>query len=220
MLSHSQITLIILWLLYFAMHSLLASNTVKRRVSDLMPGVVPYYRLLYNLLATILLLPVLYLMYRYPGDVLWQWTGWWGVFMDTLAVIAIAAFIWSLRAYDSMEFLGITSYRDKRREVSDNGPFTLSVLHRYVRHPWYALALLLIWTRDMNEAFLISAILISLYLVIGSRLEENKLIACYGEQYREYRRLVPGLLPRPWRMLSRRQADKLLNMNNQTTERG
>jgi hypothetical protein len=70
MLSHSQITLIILWLLYFAMHSLLASNTVKRRVSDLMPGVVPYYRLLYNLLATILLLPVLYLMYRYPGDVL------------------------------------------------------------------------------------------------------------------------------------------------------
>jgi protein-S-isoprenylcysteine O-methyltransferase Ste14 len=78
-----------------------------------------------------------------------------------------------------------------------------------VRHPWYALGLLVLWTRDLNAAWLVAAIAITVYLLIGSRLEENKLIAFYGDAYRRYRRRVPGLVPLPGRSLSAREAGEL-----------
>jgi len=51
-----------------------------------------------------------------------------------------------------------------------------------------------------------------LWRLIGSRQEEKKLVACYGEQYRKYQTLVPGLVPRPWRYISRQQAEEMLGM--------
>jgi protein-S-isoprenylcysteine O-methyltransferase Ste14 len=62
----------------------------------------------------------------------------------------------------------------------------------------------------MDPARLLSAVLISLYLVVGSWLEERKLLVYHGAAYRNYRRLVPGLIPLPWRRLSRKQAEALL----------
>jgi len=89
---------------------------------------------------------------------------------------------------------------------------SLSFAHRFVRHPWYFLGLVIIWTREMNAAFLLTAVTLTLYLFIGSRQEEKKLVACFGEQYRKYQVSVPGLVPRPWRYLSRQQADEILGM--------
>ena len=63
----------------------------------------------------------------------------------------------------------------------------------------------------MNTSFLISAILISLYLIIGSRLEEGKLIAFHGDQYRMYRKYVAALIPLPWRVLSKEKAVEIQN---------
>jgi hypothetical protein len=67
---------------------------------------------------------------------------------------------------------------------------------------------------------LLSAIMITLYFIIGSLLEERKLLAYYGEAYREYRQRVPGLFPLPWRNLSREQARELEKRGNQTTTPG
>ena len=67
----------------------------------------------------------------------------------------------------------------------------------------------------MNAALLTSAIMITLYLIIGSCLEERKLVACYGEAYRDYQRHVPALIPRPWRYLNRAQVDRILGLAKQ-----
>jgi len=76
----------------------------------------------------------------------------------------------------------------------------------------YFLGLVIVWTREMNAAFLLTAVTLTLYLLIGSRQEEKKLLACYGEQYRKYQASVPGLVPRLWRYLSRQQAEEILGM--------
>ena len=199
-----------LWLGYFLLHSALASLAVKRRLTGRWPGLAPRYRLLYNGLATLLLLPVLGLMWRFPGPMLWQWRGAWGWLADGLALAAIAGFLWTLRYYRGMDFLGLAQWRRGEQSIADTEDFCLSPLHRWVRHPWYALGLVLIWSRDMSGSWLVSAAAISGYLLVGSWLEEQRLCRQFGARYAEYRRRVPGLIPRPWRHLSREQASRLV----------
>jgi len=206
----SQTLLLVgVWLGYFLIHSLLASLWAKRRVAARWPNLMPAYRLFFNLAAVLLLAPPLWLTYRWQGPWLWRWEGPWWWLANALAVVALGLFWWSLRYYDSGEFIGLKQWRDQERRVEDQERLHISPLHRWVRHPWYSLGLVLVWTRDMNAAFLWTAIVITLYFIIGSRLEERKLMTYHGRAYRRYRAQVPGLIPHPWRHLSRQEAETL-----------
>lgn len=199
-----HIVLIALWLGYFSLHSWLASQRIKALVNAKWPSSWPSYRLIYNAAAVILLLPPLWWMYSIDTSTVWQRNGllrWVG---DLVAVSAIGIFYWSLRFYDMKTFSGLT----KTREGS--GRLVISPLHRYVRHPWYFLALLIIWSRDMDSAFLLSASLMTVYFWAGSRLEERKLLSEFGPVYAEYIRRVPGLIPWPGKHLSQEQSSQLL----------
>jgi hypothetical protein len=161
------------WLAYFAAHSLTASLWLKRRFAAWRPAWMPAYRLGFNLAAALLLLPPLWLTYSDPGPWLWQWDGPWAWIANGLAVLALLGFVWSLRWYDGQEFAGLRQWREQRHGVEDQEAFHLSPLHRYVRHPWYSLGLVLIWTRDMDASLLLTSVLLTGYLVLGSRLEER-----------------------------------------------
>lgn len=197
------------WIAYFALHSLLASTSVKARVGGWRPALLPAYRLVYNAVAVITLLPVAWLLWRYPGPALWTWSGGAAWVADGLALAAVGGFALTLRSYDGSEFLGVRQWRLRDGSVRDQGRLALSPLHRFVRHPWYALALVIVWTRNMDAARLLSAIMVTMYFVVGSRLEEGRLMACYGARYRRYRERVPGLVPLPGRFLSAREAERL-----------
>jgi methanethiol S-methyltransferase len=189
------------WGLYGLLHSALAASRVKDRVAHHWPALVPAYRLLFNLLATLLLLPPLWLTWRVPGEALWHWPAW----IAWLAALAtLAGYLWSLRWYDGLDFIGLTQWRTRGRATATTDSLVFSPLHRHVRHPWYSLGLLMLWTRDLNAAWLVAAVTVTLYLVVGSRLEERKLVAQFGETYRRYQQQVPALVPRLWR---RRGAD-------------
>ena len=201
--------LVLAWGSYSLIHSWLASLQLKRLVAQRWPQFMPAYRICFNLLAMVLVIPPLWWTFSLPGPQLWQWSGalWWVA--NGLALMALVGVAWSMRDYDSGEFLGIRQWRDKEMSVEDQEGFHVSPLHRYVRHPWYSLSLVLIWTRDMDLAFLTAAVVMSIYFVVGARLEEQKLVIYHGEKYRSYQTLVPGLLPLPWRYLSRAQAEEL-----------
>ncbi len=209
------ILLAVVWGTYFGLHSLLASLPVKHALARWWPAAMSAYRLAFNTLAVALLLPPAWLTYRLHGPMLWEWTGIGFWFANGLALLAIGGFLWSLRYYDGSEFLGLRQWRARERSVMDQERFHLSPLHRFVRHPWYFLGLVLVWTRDMDAARLTAAVLISAYFVIGSRLEERKLLIYHGEIYRRYRRLVPALLPLPWRFLSAAAAGDLFEGGNE-----
>lgn len=208
------------WIAYASLHSLLASLAVKRSVARHRPRWMPAYRLFFNASALLLLIPPLILTYIQRGPWLWQWSGagWW--FANALALLAALGFVHSLRWYDGAEFLGLRQWREDVRSVEDQERFHLSPLHRFVRHPWYSLGLVLIWTRDMDAPLFATAVLISLYFVVGSRFEEGKLLEYHGDVYRRYRRLVPGLVPLPWRYLTCEQARTLTANSAAQSETG
>ena len=207
------------WLVYFSLHSLLASLTLKRWVAREHPDWTRGYRLFFNVCAILLLLPPLLLVYAERGPWLWEWTGigWWAA--NGSAAAAALGILWSLRWYDGAEFLGLKQWRDNVRAAEDQEGFHVSPFHRYVRHPWYSLGLVLVWTRDMDPPFLITAVMITLYFALGSRMEERKLLLYHGEVYRSYRRQVPGLIPLPWRYLTRQQARDLVGSVSATGRR-
>lgn len=71
-------------------------------------------------------------------------------------------------------------------------------IHNYVRHPLYLGTLLFIW--GMFFIFpmlnnLIAVVIITAYVLIGTRLEERKLLMEFGGLYADYIAEVPMLIP-------------------------
>lgn len=208
------VTLAGCWLGYFGLHSVLASLLVKRRVAEMAPNFMPYYRLIFNGLALVFLLPIAWLSYHASASMVWRWQGAAAWLANGLALAALLGFWLSLKGYDMQEFLGLRQLQLNVCKIEDQEHFQLSVFHRFVRHPWYCFGLVLIWTRDMSVSTLLSSVLLTVYLMVGSRLEEQKLLAYHGDTYRRYRQRVPSLLPLPWKYLTAKEATTLLKKTN------
>lgn len=181
---------------YFALHSLLAANGVKFLLQK---NILPerWYRLVYNLLAVVLLLLLVWHFYSLEKEILLEsdWLKWPGL------ALLLVGFFWMFRAmqgYDMGEFLGYaqmeTGGKPEHNSLNTNG------LNAKVRHPLYFGTLLVAWGIFLltpTDAALVLAFISTLYLIVGSRLEERKLVRQFGEAYRTYQREVPMLLPIP-----------------------
>lgn len=71
-------------------------------------------------------------------------------------------------------------------------------IHRYIRHPLYSgtilfvAGLFFIFPTLRN---LIAVVLLIGYVILGIVFEEKKLMKEFGENYKEYKLKVPGLIP-------------------------
>ncbi|MBL1433766.1 MAG: hypothetical protein COC09_03670 [Gammaproteobacteria bacterium] len=207
--SSQLIIIVASWIVYFYIHSFTASTRLKHVNAKQIGLSTVHYRLLYVILSTVLLLPIVYLIWQDSTPMLWQHEGAVKVILDAIALLAVIGFIVVARSYNMISFLGLSAEDSKHR-------FSVSWLHRFVRHPWYFFGLLIIWTRDMSALWLVSCICITVYLIVGSRLEDNKLVAEFGDVYRYYQNKIPGLIMMPGRYLSAadRQEIERLNTNS------
>jgi len=197
------------WAAYSVVHSLTASLSSKNFVASRVPAFMPWYRVSFNVLALLLLALPVWITWAYAGEPLWRWGGLLRYVAWGLTGATVIAFVISMRYYDGMEFLGIRQLSEGIRAVEDQERLCISPFHHYVRHPWYSMALVLIWCRDMDAATLSASLAITLYFILGSRLEERKLLVYHGERYRRYLQRVPGLIPLPWRYLDSESAREL-----------
>jgi protein-S-isoprenylcysteine O-methyltransferase Ste14 len=79
-------------------------------------------------------------------------------------------------------------------------PLQTGGVYRLVRHPLYTFSLLMVWAAPVMTLntlwFNLGA---TLYVLVGSLIEERRLAAGYGEPYSSYRRQVSWLIPWPRR---------------------
>lgn len=188
--------LLILFLIsYVIVHSLLASLSCKSLAQRIWGQAGQrWYRLGYNIVATIMLLPLPLLLllpdkplYSVPAP--WRWLMLAGQMLATLAALVI------LRQTSLGHFMGTA----QTRPFSEGGedPLITSGSYAYVRHPLYAAALPMMWlSPSMSVNWLTVYGIFSLYMYIGSFHEEYRLARQFGPAYRAYQQRVGRFLPR------------------------
>ena len=195
--------LAVLWIIWCAIHSSMISLTATDLAKRWLGQHYRFYRLGFNLLATATIIPVVLYGHFLDGHIVFCWDGLLiGVRWLLLAASGIL-FIAGARHYDMLQLLGLRQIVTgvSHNALTESGKLNNHGILNLIRHPWYMGGILVVWTayRSMDIASLVTNVVLTTYLIVGTILEERKLVVEFGEDYREYQKRVPMLVPVLWR---------------------
>jgi protein-S-isoprenylcysteine O-methyltransferase Ste14 len=176
----------------------MASLPFKRLIRETLGSrVETLYAPVYNLIAILTILPLVYLFYKNPGPFLYIIPSPW--FWLMVAGQLLGAIIGARAMKDArnrFELRGqLSAPHSKEAGVMD-----IQGIYRWIRDPFMLSGLLIIWlTPFMTTNLLILYILTTVYIYIGSLHTETRLVAQFGDDYREYQKKVYRIIPRKMR---------------------
>jgi protein-S-isoprenylcysteine O-methyltransferase Ste14 len=176
-------------------HSVMARPAFKRVWTRIVPE--PVERSTY-VLASSLALILLFWQWRPLGGVVWDVQNpvgraiLWGGFAFGWGLVLVTTFL--INHFDLFGLRQVWFYL--RGEPYRPLTFGTPGPYRIVRHPLYVGWFFAFWaTPTMTAAHLLFAGATTVYILIAIRLEERDLAAMHGEDYLQYRRRVPMLVP-------------------------
>ncbi len=204
----------LLCLVFFVQHSGMVRRSAKERMAKYMPGIYP--PALYSIASGLALLALIFL-WQPASQFLWHLHGAGRWLSVCIAVAAIAGFIWGTRALGQFDPFGTLPLKAALGGACPPPvPFVARGPYRYVRHPLYFFMLVLIWsTPRLSTDQLLFNVLWTIWIIIGTRLEERDLIRDFGDTYRKYQLSVPMLLPLPRIRAPRRQTSTVKSHENE-----
>lgn len=190
------LSLILSTVVFYTLHSFFADNAVKKWLIEHLVS-ESHYRLYYNLFFGVLTMIPVYFYYKTPEKILFE--GSWATVILGVLFVLLGAYLFNaaLNQYDMSDFSG--SKQIKSGESYEIESFNTSGFNNIVRHPLYFTGLIAVFGAILisgTDKILIISVLSFLYLQIGIRLEEKKLIELYGNAYIEYKKEVPMLFPK------------------------
>ena len=189
--------LALVWAFWCSMHSLLISRSFTARMKEIWGIKFAYYRLAYNSFSILTLIPVVVYQQLLDEKMIFSWSGPWLLLKFGMYLASFVFFYGGYLVFDMQYVLGLKQIDEMRggRKIEAMNFNTTGILE-YVRHPWYSGAILLVWAfGPISDVSLVSKIILTAYLIIGTFLEEKKLIREIGEPYLAYRKKVPMLIP-------------------------
>lgn len=185
-------------------HSWFVSHTWRGLVRRHFPRYHVFSRLVY-VVFSMLSLGVLMLWIRtLPSVTLFAWPGWWS-WVRWIGLAEAAILFWlGARSYDNRSFLGITQALEYLAGRTPGEPaFRETGILAVIRHPWYTGTLILfVFCLPFTDVNLVWRTVFVIYTLVGTELEERKLLKDYPAQYTVYRSRVPRFFPDPralWR---------------------
>jgi protein-S-isoprenylcysteine O-methyltransferase Ste14 len=99
--------------------------------------------------------------------------------------------------YDSLSFFGIRQILNfgKVKKIDTSEEIKKSGLLGVIRHPMYLALIIYLWCQAFSMADIVVNIVLTIYVIIGTSLEEKKLVLEFGDAYRKYQQEVPMLIP-------------------------
>ncbi len=188
------IILILAWLVFGVVHSILAYQPLKNKLAYWLKAKYKFYRLLYSLLATINLVLIIWYHFSIESQLLWQpylvqkiVAGLFVIISSSLMLICIKKYFTDLSGIDALTRKSVMLHLET------------TGIHALVRHPLYTVTIAFVWSLFLWQPLisnLISCACITIYTRIGIYFEEKKLVKLYGKNYQLYQLTVPMLLPK------------------------
>jgi len=186
---------VLLLALFAIQHSIMARAGFKRWWTRIVPPSAE--RSTYVLASNICLIVLVSAWYPITHDV-WRVTAQpWRTVLTAIALVGWAIVLLSTFLIDHFDLFGLRQVfaRLRRRQPAEHH-FTTPFFYRLVRHPLYLGFLLAFWvTPRMTLGHLLFAVGTTGYILLAVRFEERDLSRVFGEQYLDYRRRVPMLIP-------------------------
>jgi protein-S-isoprenylcysteine O-methyltransferase Ste14 len=190
-----------LFICFGVVHSYLASKKTKEIFVYHFKELLPFYRLLYNVIAIVSLI-LIYEFAPRPDIIIYDLPKPYDLLILIPQIAGLIGFIWTLKYFSSKEFLGINQIvRWYKKEYDNNDldeklSLRIEGLYRYSRHPLYFFLIVFLIFRPVMDLFYLTALVcIILYVYIGSFYEEKKLVSVFGEVYLDYQLKVPRIIP-------------------------
>ena len=188
-----ELLMILSWIVFYSLHTLLASSKLKRILEAKWPIQMKSYRLFYSILSSLLFFGILVQGLFLPFHPLVLPTAfltYLGYLLSGLGVIIISR---SMKEISFTSFLGLSTPRkDTFDKLIDHG------IYSWMRHPLY-LGLVLIFIGyfmvSTTIGSLIHLVCLVIYLPIGIYFEEKNLLEKFGVTYENYQKKVPAIFP-------------------------
>lgn len=192
--------LAVIWILFCVLHSALISvtftNFIKRKIGDK----YRFYRISYNIFSIATFIPVFIYSKAISEQPFFIWSGYLLPVKYALLFLGVLCFVLGARRYSFAQFSGFAQIKEGKGNslINRTGKLSSRGILGVVRHPFYAGIFPLIWSSDLDITGLIINIILSIYVLIGTLLEERKLILEFGDEYRAYQQRVSMLFPAKW----------------------
>jgi methanethiol S-methyltransferase len=181
--------------LFGVQHSFMARQGFKRLWTRIVPPSAE--RSTYVLASNVCLIVLVAAWYPLTHDV-WRVTAQpWRTVLTVAGLVGWAIALLSTLLIDHFDLFGLRQVfaRLRGRRPAEH-EFATPLFYRAVRHPLYLGFLIAFWvTPRMTLGHLLFTVVTTGYILIAVRFEERDLMRVFGEQYREYRRRVPMLIP-------------------------
>jgi methanethiol S-methyltransferase len=187
-----------LWTGYCALHSFLISTSFTQFISRRLKKYYAFYRLFYVLFSLILLILLIDYTSQFDNEIIISYTSLWSVIRYALMYGSLLLFFWAFFFnYDSLSFFGIRQILNSGKVVTINpaGAIKKNGLLGIIRHPMYLTLIIFLWSTIFTLMDLLINTLLTIYVIIGTILEEKKLVLEFGDAYIKYQLEVPMLIP-------------------------
>ena len=194
-LAQSIIINIALIALFGIQHAIMARKGFKQAITKIIPAAAE--RSTFVIMTGILL-----------SLIMWQWQPIpitvWNVQNEIAQIIIYSLFWsgWALLVFSSFlinhfELFGLQQiwFNFVKNPIPEI-KFKMPMLYKVIRHPMMLGVFIGMWSiPHMTVGHMVFALAMTIYTVIGVRMEERDLIANHGERYLRYKEQVPGLIP-------------------------
>jgi methanethiol S-methyltransferase len=187
-----------LWAAYCALHSYLISIRFTERMNQLFKNYYAFYRLFYVTISIVLFIPLSRLTAHLDPQVVVMYSFPFSVIRYTLQSGSLLMFFWAFFVdYDCLSFFGIRQIVDfgKTQKTDPAQKIKKAGLLSITRHPMYFALIIYLWCHTFRVMDVVVNTVLTIYVLIGTKLEEKKLVLEFGEAYVRYQHEVPMLIP-------------------------